>query len=311
MVRGVYGAPGLRKAGIRLGVYGVRGKVVMSEQQDEYITDALEMMGTGYASIEIEQAKQVIIRRAGRMVSEDRPAFVKVSTAFKQELSVISGDALKVWLFIALSINRNTGKANPGLRTIAESVNLAVNTVQKALKELEAMELLTVDRDTKRHNIYETPEYVSANKAEPTVSNGDTPAQSVSNDGQSVSNSGQSVSPSVILNQNNQNKPDLLDAELLYNLKPATIRQAVKEHFRLNVNWETKLARQWMEWAVGENVTAEQLKAAASLWRTDKAFNWQTPTLKGIFEKWPMLNVSIVQSSHSVQIDADGIPETY
>jgi len=261
----------------------------MSEAPQEYITDALEMMGQGYASIEIEQAKTVISRRAGRMVSEDRPAFVKVSTAFKQELSVISGDALKVWLFIALSINRNTGKANPGLRTIAESVNLAVNTVQKALKELEGMELLTVDREAKRYNIYETPEYISANKAEPTVSNGDTPSESVSNDGQTVSNSEQSVSPSVILNQINQNKPDLLDAEIHFNLKPTSIREAVKAHFRLNVNWDTKLARQWMEWAVGENITAEQIEAAAQLWRSDKAFNWQVPTLKGIFEKWDML----------------------
>ncbi len=268
----------------------------MTEAPQEYITDALEMMGQGYASIEIEQAKTVISRRAGRMVSEDRPAFVKVSTAFKQELSVISGDALKVWLFIALSINRNTGKASPGLRTIAESVNLAVNTVQKALKELEGMELLTVDRETKRYNIYETPEYISANKAEPTVSNGDTPEQSVSNSCETVSNSEQSVSPSVILNQINQNKPDLLDAEIHFNLKPTSIREAIKTHFRLNVNWDTKLARQWMEWAVGENVTAEQIEAAAQLWRSDKAFNWQVPTLKGIFEKWPMLNADKKES---------------
>lgn len=186
----------------------------MSEEQEEYITDALEMMGAGYASIEIEPAQTIISRRAGKMVSEDRPAFVKVSTSFKQELKTISGDALKVWLFIALSINRNTGKANPGLRTIAGAVNLAINTVQKALKELEGMELLTVDRESKRYNIYETPEYVSANKADPTVSCGDTVAQSVSNEIQSVSKSAQTVSPSVILNQSNQREPDLLDGIL-------------------------------------------------------------------------------------------------
>lgn len=84
-------------------------------------------------------------------------------------------------------------------------------------------------------------------------------------------------------------KPDLLDGELHYNLKPTTIRQAIKEYFKLNVNWETKMARQWMEWAVGENITPDQLARAADLWRKDKQFNWQVPTLKGIFEKWPML----------------------
>jgi hypothetical protein len=196
------------------------------EEQADYVPDALEMMGAGYASIEIEQAKTIISRRAGKMVSEDRPAFVKVSTAFKQELSVISGDALKVWLFIALSINRTTGKANPGLRTIAASVNLAINTVQKALKELETMELLIVNREEKRYNIYETPEYVSANKAEPTVSRDDTPAETVSNPLLSVSNFSQSVSPSVILNQSNQNKPDLLDMLLEQEQKAQPIRNA-------------------------------------------------------------------------------------
>jgi DNA-binding transcriptional regulator YhcF (GntR family) len=201
----------------------------MGEDQAGYVTDALEMMGAGYASIEIEQAKTIISRRAGKMVSEDRPAFVKVSTAFKQELSVISGDALKVWLFIALSINRNTGKANPGLRTIATSVKLAINTVQKALKELEGMDLLTVDRESKRYNIYETPEYISANKAEPTVSRDDTPTQSVSNKNETVSNSAQSVSPSVILNQSNQNKPDLLDMLLENEAIAQPIRNACLE----------------------------------------------------------------------------------
>ena len=129
----------------------------MSEDKAEYLTDALEMMGAGYASIEIGQAHTVIERRAGRMQEIDRPAFVKISTAFKAELSSISGDALKVFLFIALSINRNTGKANPGLRTIAAGVGMAINSLQKTLKELEDLELLTVDRESRRYNVYETP----------------------------------------------------------------------------------------------------------------------------------------------------------
>ena len=83
-------------------------------------------------------------------------------------------------------------------------------------------------------------------------------------------------------------KGDLVDFELS-KLPAMTLRQAIHEYFRLNVNWETKTARQWMEWAVGENITTEQIRSSAELWRSDKAFNWQTPTLKGIFEKWPAL----------------------
>ena len=96
----------------------------MSEPKPIYdaeAVEAMEMLGKGYdhPAVEIEQERTVIQRRAGKLESIDRPAFVKISTAFKQELATISGDALKVWLFISLSINRHTNKANPGLRTIA------------------------------------------------------------------------------------------------------------------------------------------------------------------------------------------------
>ncbi len=177
----------------------------MNEQQAEYIMDAVEMLGAGYEhpAIEIEQARTVIERRGGKMQEVERPAFVKISTAFKRELPSISGDALKVWLFISLSINRSSGKANPGLRTIAAGINLAVNTVQKCLQELEGLELLVVDRESRKFNIYETPEYVSANRRDP-VSSFDTDGETVSNPAESVSNNPESVSPAVILNQINQ-----------------------------------------------------------------------------------------------------------
>ena len=176
----------------------------MSEEQAEYLTDALEMIGSGYAAVEIEHPRTVIQRREGKLQSIDKPAFIKLSTSFKSELAGISGDALKVWIFISLSINRKSERANPGLRTIANGVGLAVNTVQKALKELESVNLLAVYRGERRYNLYEVPEYVSANKSDPTVSNRDTDSETVSNSGETVSNSVQTVSPSVILNQSNQ-----------------------------------------------------------------------------------------------------------
>ena len=185
----------------------------MTEERPQYLVDAQAMTGAGYEtpSIEIGQAQTIIQRTGNKLHAIDRPAFVKISTSFKQELSSISGDALKVWIFIALSINRNTETANPGLRTIAKGVKLAVNTVQKCLDELEELNLLVVSRGEKRYNIYETSEYVSANKADPSVSNGDTVSQSVSKKSQSVSNSKKSLQnslASVILNQNLTREPD-------------------------------------------------------------------------------------------------------
>jgi len=84
-------------------------------------------------------------------------------------------------------------------------------------------------------------------------------------------------------------KSDLVDGILASEMPTMTIRTAIEKHFRLNVNWDTKASRQWLQWARNENVTSEQIRRAAERWRSDKLFNWAQPTLKGIFEKWRML----------------------
>jgi len=145
----------------------------MSEEKGAYKTgnpevdDALEMMGKGYgeAPLEIHPQTTVIRRRGWGMVEEVVPAFVKISTAFKEEMAGIDGNALKVWLFIALSINRNTEQAHPGVRKIAAKCGIAENTVTAKIKELEGAGLLTVNREERKYNIYEVPDYVSANKS--------------------------------------------------------------------------------------------------------------------------------------------------
>lgn len=187
----------------------------MSEEKPEYFTDAEEMIST-HPTVEIEPPRSVISRRGRDFVEEDKPAFIKFSTGFKKELAEIDEIALKVWIYIALSINRNSGKANPGLRTIAKGTGLAINTIQSALVRLEGKyNLLMVDRESKKYNIYEPIAFVSANRADPSVSAGDTPyadeppsvsvePPSVSVLDQSVSVLGPSVSARVILNQRNQ-----------------------------------------------------------------------------------------------------------
>ena len=187
----------------------------MSEERPQYITDAEEMINT-QPTVEIEPPRSVISRRGREFIEEDRPAFIKFSTGFKKELAGIDEIALKVWVFIALSINRNSGKANPGLRTIADGTGFAINTVRSAVARLETKyNLLLVDRESRKYNIYEPTAFVSANRADPTVSPDDTPytdetpsvsveAQSVSLGDESVSAKPPSVSPRMILNQINQ-----------------------------------------------------------------------------------------------------------
>ena len=102
-----------------------------------------------------------------------------------------------------------------------------------------------------------------------------------------------SLNESKITSENTTENPagaelDMLDFELT-KLPALTVRRAINQFFRLNVNWETKSAMQFEVWANGEGITAEQIERAANIWRSDKQFNWAQPTLKLIFEKWNLL----------------------
>lgn len=176
-----------------------------SEQEDD-IKDAYAMMGWGEPpSLEIEQSRVVSERRGRKLVDAQRPAFVKIYTSFKQELREIDEVALKVWLYLALSVNRFTEEAHPGLRTIAKETNLAVNTVRDAVERLETKyNLLTVQRGNRKYNRYFPVDYVSAHRDE-TVSANDTDGKTVSDGPQTVSVEGKTVSARLILNQRNQN----------------------------------------------------------------------------------------------------------
>lgn len=84
----------------------------------------------------------------------------------------------------------------------------------------------------------------------------------------------------------NIKKGDLVDGLIAYVLHPKAIRDAMATHFWLTPNWETKESRQFMEWANDEQITPEQIKKAAELWKSDKKFNWQHPSLKLVREHW-------------------------
>lgn len=84
-------------------------------------------------------------------------------------------------------------------------------------------------------------------------------------------------------------KKDILDGIIETQLKPKAIQDAIRTHFKLTPNWEMKSNRQFMQWAIQECVTPDQIKAAATLWGKDKRFNWAHPNLKGIQEHWLQL----------------------
>ena len=84
-------------------------------------------------------------------------------------------------------------------------------------------------------------------------------------------------------------KKDILDGILETQLKPKAIQDSIKENFKLTPNWETKFNRQFLQWAIQEQITCEQIKHAAQVWGSDKKFNWAHPNLKGIQEQWLQL----------------------
>ena len=285
------------------------------EEKADYITDANEMIGKGYdqPTVILEEPRKYSARlKNGITVEVEEPAWVKFSTGFKKELKSMDEYSLKVFLYIGLSVNWQSGTSYPGTRKIAEDTNMAVNTVTKAIKYLEENGYLEVQRRNGNSSIFRTVKYIAIG----TVAHGETPpshenAQPSHEVWLTVARTPSKSAQLEELEEKETPKGDLVDAVLQYELKPTSIRSAIKEYFRLNVNWETKTARQWMEWAVSENVTSDQIARAADLWRMDKRFNWAPPTLKGIFEKWQMLNTVEVTHKTTVQLDSTGKPETY
>lgn len=129
----------------------------------EEIQEAMSLLSG--ESVTIEPARKKVVRHNGKMVEVEEAAYVKFSTNFKRELSDIGEHALKVFLYIGLSIGFETGSSHPGIRKIAEETGMAQNTVIKAVKELEKKGFLAVHRKGKSSNIYTPIRYISIGKS--------------------------------------------------------------------------------------------------------------------------------------------------
>ncbi len=75
--------------------------------------------------------------------------------------------ALKVFIYIGLSINFKTQSAYPGIRKIAEETGMDKDTVTKAVGELEEKGFLEVFRKEKSSNVYTPTRYFSIGESVP------------------------------------------------------------------------------------------------------------------------------------------------
>jgi hypothetical protein len=90
-----------------------------------------------------------------------------LSTAFKPHIKELRGAPLAVWLFISLSIDKS-GKAFPGIRTMANQLGYSHQGVLDAIETLERKGYLGVLRGEKRYNIYQ-PEFAAIGRGKEPV----------------------------------------------------------------------------------------------------------------------------------------------
>lgn len=275
----------------------------MSEDQSEYVTkeeveDAMDMLGKGYPTLEIESPRTVTERRDGKLVEADKPAFVKIYTSFKTEMKDIDADALKVWLFIALSVNRFSGEAHPGLRCIADGVDMAVNTVRSAIERLDTKyNLLQVEKEEGKTNKYYPVDYVSANRE--TVSPDDTPPETVSNSGRTVSKKAGTVSTMSRKSAQPEEpdstikRGDLVDGILAFSQTPGIRRMVRIDSIlsylgeALRVNTETKRWKDFAKFVDDRQQIGEKVEVFVSWLKSQKNFDIQFWPPSKMTEMWP------------------------
>ena len=289
----------------------------MTERQAEYITrkevsDSLEMLGKGYEpALEIETPRKVTERRGGKLIEAERAAFVKIYTSFKKELKAIQGGDLKVWLYLALSVNRFTNDARPGLRRIADDLDMAVNTVRTALERLEEKGLLDIEKIRGVTNAYRPSDYVSVKKE--SVSKIDTLPETVSIPDTTVSKNGGTVS-TPLLQIAQLEEPELTREEQSAPPSsffiPETIKDAYKhpdirlfekvsgvfpgsKHYREIVDVMQHLCRKhgkglesylepfWSAWSKGRTKDGKPYSKTNPAWLTEWAFQGEIPQTNG------------------------------
>ncbi len=141
----------------------------MTEAPQEYITDALEMMGQGYeqpAAI-IDPSRMVKALRDGGIVDYKVWGWVKTSARFRSHIKILRGAKHDIWHYLALGVGED-GRCKETIKQICEGTGYSHTEVINSLKELDELGYLSIQKDSKG-NIY-TPEFVARGGNSPTES---------------------------------------------------------------------------------------------------------------------------------------------
>jgi hypothetical protein len=266
----------------------------MSQQQGEYnieqdAKEAMEMLGKGYdAPYEIHLPAKTLRDNGDGLQETQSGVWVKITASFRDKhLRKLKGSKLGVWLCIALHINENND-CHPSIETICKETGYSNREVIDCIRELENGGYLTVARGKEKYNIYHVNFGAAYGKGNDPISEESSQVKFDAGNSELSSKKTRqsSLKEEPIKKNQTKKKGDILDGILDFHLSPKAIQDAIRDYFKLTPNWETKFNREFMQWAVGESIAPEQVKAAADLWRKDKRFNWAAPNLKGIQEHW-------------------------
>jgi len=239
----------------------------MSEPVPQYVTDALEMAGMN----EPQKIETVI--------SGYVPVFDALLRKYDNPITpLVFG---KMWLYC----NMVDRVCRAALATIGGELNIDASTVSRHAERLVAdgfLVDLTPELKNRPHVYMDAGKVVMKNALNAHL------AESKASLAQSKASLAENRLSTLVNTQDNiaanAAKPDLVDGVIRYSLGPKDIQRAIARHFRLTPNWEgNKFNRQWMQWAIQEGVTPEQIETAARVWQTK--FNIP-PNLKMIQEHW-------------------------
>lgn len=141
----------------------------MGEEQAEYITDAMKIMGAGYSdqpAAIIDPPRMVKALRDKGMGDYKVWGWVKKSTNFIYHIKILKGSKLAIWDVISLSIDED-GTCSLSAPEIAELTGYSVSEVRQSIGELDEMGYLSVIRATGKRSIY-TPEFAARGANNPT-----------------------------------------------------------------------------------------------------------------------------------------------
>lgn len=242
-----------------------------SEQKADYITEAMELLW-------IAEPRKIVQEVSGFV-----PVFEAILEKYDDHITALVFG--RRWQYCRMK----DGVCTASLDRIAKDLKISSATVMRHTEKLvEGGYLIDLTPDLRNvpHSYADAGLVVMKSQLTATVSQGN----------KSISQRNATVSESQLIKDSiRQNKKDPLDGIIHYQLKPQSIKKAFSDFFKLTPNWEAKYNRQFLEWLVEVDVTPEQIEKAADLWRMDKRFNWQVPTLKGIQEHWLELTTEPVE----------------